>query len=277
MKIYTLLICLLLLISPAFSQTKIDDYVTIKIPGTIQKMDSVTAVSAVSTLFSNTKTDSYFVMRMAVMSNELEVNLLPENLDGLNRIYNLISKGQIESMKKKGFLLLSTQQIKFKDYSAFKITYRTADSQSEGGETLLLCLNGVIYAFTYSRVREYVAQHKIEFQNSLEINTSTKQIANVSVISDSVFSVSNIVSYGILISVLLIFFVKKTRDKSNLGINLKRVYCPVCQIKQPYIRKPLNQRQALYGGHTCNVCNTEMDKYGVAIQKEDSERKDPEK
>jgi hypothetical protein len=254
MKIYTILICLLLLISPAFSQTKIDDYVTIKIPGTIQKMDSITAVSAVSTLFSNTKTDSYFVMRMAVMSNGLEVNSLPENLNVLNRIYNLISKGQIESMKKKGFLLLSMQQIKFKDYSALKVTYRTVDSQSEGGETLLLFLNGVIYTFTYSRVSEYLAQHKIEFQKSIKINTSAKQIENISVISDSVFSVSNIVSYGILILVLFIFFIKKTRDKSNLGINLKHVYCPVCQTKQPFIRKPLNQRQALYGGHTCNVC-----------------------
>ena len=266
---------MLLLSTPAFSQTKIDEYVTIRIPGIIKKIDTVTAGAAVSTLFSHNKSDSYFVMRMAVLSKGREVNSLPENLDGLNRIYKLISKGQIESMEKKGFLLLNTEQIKFKDYSALKITYRTAESQSEGGETLLFCLNGVVYAFTYSRVGEYVAQHKTEFQKSLQINTSTKQIANNSVISDGIFSVSNIASYGILILVLLVFFIKKTREKSNLGINIHRVYCPVCQTKQPFIRKPLNERQALYGGHTCNVCNTEMDKYGVAIQKEDSERKDP--
>jgi hypothetical protein len=271
MKIYTLLISLLLLSSPAISQTKIDDYVTINIPGTIQKMDTVNAVAAVSTFLSNSKTDSYFVMRMAVISNGREVNSLPENLDGLNRIYKLISKGQIESMEKKGFILLKAQPVKFNDYSAFKITYRTLESQREGGETLLLCLNGIVYTFTYSKVGEYVPHHKSDFHKSLQINTSTQQIANVLVISDSIFSVSNMVSYGILILVLLVFFIKKTRDKSNFGINLKRVYCPVCQTKQPSIRKPLNERQALYGGNTCNICNTEMDKYGIAIQKNNSE------
>lgn len=275
MKIYALLISLLLLSFPAFSQTKIDEYVTIKIPGAVQKVDNLTADAAVSTFFSNSKVDSYLVMRMAVISNGLEVNSLPENLDGLNRIYKLISKGQIESMGKKGFLLLNTQQVKFNDYSALQITYRTAESQSEGGESLLLCLNGVVYVFTYSKVSDYVPQHKSEFQKSLKINTSTKQIANVSGNSNSIFSVSNMVSYGILILVLVVFLLKKTHDKSNLGINLKRVYCPVCQTKQPFIRTPLNQRQALYGGHTCRICNTEIDKYGVAIPKNASERKDP--
>ena len=50
-----------------------------------------------------------------------------------------------------------------------------------------------------------------------------------------------------------------------MGINLKRVYCPKCGLKQPIIRKPKNERQALYGGNTCKNCGTEMDKYGQKI------------
>ncbi len=55
------------------------------------------------------------------------------------------------------------------------------------------------------------------------------------------------------------------RKDSKFGINLKRVYCPKCNLKQPIIRKPGNERQMLYGGHTCKNCGTELDKYGSEI------------
>jgi hypothetical protein len=32
------------------------------------------------------------------------------------------------------------------------------------------------------------------------------------------------------------------------------------------VRKPANENQALYGGHTCKNCKTEMDKYGTEIK-----------
>lgn len=70
----------------------------------------------------------------------------------------------------------------------------------------------------------------------------------------------------IILFVILIFSFKKDSKYSNLGINLGRVYCPKCNEKQPIIRKPKNKRQALYGGHTCRRCGTEMDKYGTEIK-----------
>ena len=265
MRIQTLIIGLLLLSISAFSQTKIDKYVAVTIPGTVQKMDTTTANASVISFYSNSKAESYFVMRMAVMSNGNEVNSLPEELNALKKIYHQVIGDQVNSMGKKGFLLLDTLEVKIKDYSAYKITYKTTDSQTESGETLLLCLNGIVYVFTYSRVGDYVVGHKEEFQKSLNINSSAKQIADVSIDSKSAFSVTNFVTYGIIALIFIVFFYKKSRDKSNLGINLNRVYCPNCQTKQPIIRKPANQRQTLYGGHTCSKCNTEMDKYGVAI------------
>ncbi len=41
------------------------------------------------------------------------------------------------------------------------------------------------------------------------------------------------------------------RKDSKFGINLKRVFCPKCNLKQPIIRKPANERPILFGGHTC--------------------------
>ena len=65
--------------------------------------------------------------------------------------------------------------------------------------------------------------------------------------------------------VVLLTFIKKDSKYSKFGIHIKRIYCPNCNQKQPIARKPVNQRQALFGGYTCKNCNTEMDKYGTEI------------
>ena len=73
---------------------------------------------------------------------------------------------------------------------------------------------------------------------------------------------------GIIIIIVVIFLfslIKKDSKFADLGINLKRIYCPNCNKKQPIVRKPNNQRQVLYGGNTCEKCGTEMDKYGTEI------------
>jgi hypothetical protein len=268
MKIHTIIICFLLFYIPLFGQTKIDENVSIEIPGKVHHMDTVTNNASVSSFYSNSKTDSYLVMRMAVMSNGNEVQILPVDSSGLKRIYNQIIGDQIKSMGKKGFLLRNTQEIKIKDYLAYRISYKTVDSQNQSGETLLLCLNGIAYVFTYSRADYYIEKHKNEFQNSLKINSLAKQIATVKTDSKGGFSFADLISYGVIGFVLIIFFYRKTRQKSPWGINLKPIYCPSCQTKQPFIRKPANQRQALWGGHTCSKCKIEMDKYGVVITPE---------
>lgn len=74
---------------------------------------------------------------------------------------------------------------------------------------------------------------------------------------------------GVFIGIgLLLFFtlIKKDSKYSKFGINLSRVYCPKCNLKQPIVRKPANENQMLYGGHTCKYCKTEMDKYGTEIK-----------
>jgi hypothetical protein len=265
MKIQILSIAFLILYFPVFSQTRIDSNVSVNIPGKLQRMDTDTTNASLSSFYSNSKTESYVVMRMAVVSNGEEVNTLPKDSNGLSRIYSQIINGQIRGMERKRFLLLDTQKVKIKGYSAYKITYSTKDSQNEGAETILLCLNGIVYVFTYSKVGDYITQHKDEFQQSIKINSLVKQISQVEAGSTGVFSVPSIVSYGILSLVTLVFFYIKSRQKSKLGINLKRVYCPVCQAKQPFIRIPANESQTLWGGHTCSYCSTEMDKYGEAI------------
>jgi len=268
MTIRPLIIGFLLLCSSAFSQTKIDDFVSIKIPGEVQQKDFNEANASVKSFYSNSSKESYIVMRMAAMLNGEEKNTLAEDSNQLYKFYKQIYEPQIETMKNKGFLLLDSQKVKFKNYLAYKLNYKTADSQNENAETLLVFLNGIVYVFTYSKVNEYILKNKEDFQQSISIGSSARQIADIQEDSGNFNLISNLIIYGIVALGLIIFFVIKSRDKSKFGINLKRVYCPTCQTKQPIIRKPANERQALYGGHTCRNCNTEMDKYGRDITSE---------
>ena len=67
--------------------------------------------------------------------------------------------------------------------------------------------------------------------------------------------------------VLIICLWIASKQKSKWGINLKRIYCPVCTTKQAMFRKPDSEQQALWGGTTCPVCHTGLDKYGDIISR----------
>ncbi|MFT4698537.1 MAG: transposase-like protein [Flavobacteriaceae bacterium] len=69
-----------------------------------------------------------------------------------------------------------------------------------------------------------------------------------------------------IVMVILLSLIKKDSKLAKLGINIKRTYCPTCNEKQPIVRKPLNQRQIMFGGYTCKNCGSEMDKYGTKIE-----------
>jgi hypothetical protein len=71
--------------------------------------------------------------------------------------------------------------------------------------------------------------------------------------------------YAITAIAVVIWLWKASKDKSKWGINLKRVYCPVCHTKQPIIRMPNSLSQSLVGGTTCPKCHTNLDKYGKII------------
>jgi len=76
---------------------------------------------------------------------------------------------------------------------------------------------------------------------------------------------TEIIIYTVIIVVFVFVFSKATKNKSKWGINLKRVYCPVCGTKQPIVRWPANMQQMLWGGTTCPKCHANLDKYGNVI------------
>ena len=69
---------------------------------------------------------------------------------------------------------------------------------------------------------------------------------------------------GILISLGVLLLLTKSKNPT-FGINLKRVYCPTCNLKQPVFRLPKSADQALSGGNICENCKTKMNKFGNKI------------
>ena len=80
---------------------------------------------------------------------------------------------------------------------------------------------------------------------------------------------------GILISIavlLVMGFVlhliwrDSRRQSGRWGINRARLRCPECGADHPRVRLPASLQQTLWGGSTCRVCGTEVDKWGVRVR-----------
>ncbi len=64
-----------------------------------------------------------------------------------------------------------------------------------------------------------------------------------------------------IIGLLLALVVYGTFAKNRWGINLDPVLCPRCNKALATIRRPNSLGQVLWGGSTCKVCGTEVDKW----------------
>jgi predicted Zn-ribbon and HTH transcriptional regulator len=57
---------------------------------------------------------------------------------------------------------------------------------------------------------------------------------------------------------------KKCPKCSGRLVSVKR-HCPDCDATVPFVRIPKNFHQLMWGGHTCNKCGCEFDKWGRKI------------
>ena len=75
---------------------------------------------------------------------------------------------------------------------------------------------------------------------------------------------NNQIAQIIFLLLILIFAIYKMtrRSSGKMGINIRRVICPVCGELQPIMRRPKTFKQVLYGGGTCAKCGEDIDKWG---------------
>lgn len=183
----TLTLLTLLFSGILFSQTTIDENITVKFPNEPKTLENVAKTDTLNQSFNsilksyylNSKEESYIVMRVDVLADgELEPKL-PQSQNELIEKYKQFITGQIKSLSKKGFFIKDSTQINLNNYLAYELTFKEKDSEEENGQSLILYLNGITYEFIYSKVESYNKQNKDSFFKSIKINNSEnlKQIA----------------------------------------------------------------------------------------------------
>lgn len=74
-----------------------------------------------------------------------------------------------------------------------------------------------------------------------------------------------ILGFALVVLLLPLLVIYGSLKKNRWGINPKAAVCPACGSELPRVRKPASLRQALWGGYTCKVCGTEIDKWGRVV------------
>ena len=247
-----------------FGQSQVDSIISIKFPGETKTFKTADSTTSANGLYLNTDKESYIVVKSTIVKDGKEVKILPSDKNELANIYRRDIENQFPTMRKKGFSFKDSARINIDGYIAYKLKYIDTKTGSPGAESILLFLNGARYMVLYSEVSTYNEKNKDDFFNSFKIAHSKyiKQIADPEDDDSSVFS---IVFNALVVIGVLIFFIRASKNQSRFGINLKRVYCPVCNTLQPRIRLAQNINQILYGGSTCPKCHTKLDKYGNII------------
>ena len=157
-----------------FSQTKIDENITVDFLNKPETFENVTKEAKLNAYYLNSKEESYVAMRVETFVN----NELPQNTKALQKNYTILATEQLKSMSKKGMFLKDSTQIKLNNYIAYKLIFKGENSEEENGETIILYLNGISYFFIYSKVGSYNQLNKEKFFKSIKINNpeNLKQI-----------------------------------------------------------------------------------------------------
>jgi hypothetical protein len=95
----TLLLSLALLLNISLiGQTKMDQFVSINIPGSLIKVDTLIHNIPFLQYYSHNGSESYLFQRIEMDSKESRLNNLPSDLIGLKKVYQDFTQGQIKSM-----------------------------------------------------------------------------------------------------------------------------------------------------------------------------------
>lgn len=177
MKKYIFLLYLLLFLSNCvLAQTQIDKNISIKIPETVQKLDTISNNTSVLAYYSKNENDSYIIMKESKILRENEKNVLDADLKSLQKKYHEIIASQIDAMSKNGFVFKDSIQIKINNFLGYKLIYNDIHSDKQNAESILLYLNGSTYVINYSKVKIFNEKHKNAFFDSLRIeNVDTLQ------------------------------------------------------------------------------------------------------
>lgn len=183
---------------------KIDDNISIKFPGKIEKFDTIANGVSLKTFYHNTTDESYVVFRTQLDNLEY-----PSSETELKKYYKTLSKTYIEKFQKKGLSLKDSSFVNINKWLVLKLNLKDNNSQSPNGESLILFANKTFYVFVYSKVLKYNEAHKLSFLKSISFNGDLKQIEEKSSLT------SILIKVGMLIVLLVLIRIYKKGRKTS--------------------------------------------------------------
>ena len=146
-----------------FSQTKIDENITVDFPDQPKTLENVAKNDTLDQIFNttlkayylNSEEESYIAMRVNVLTDDELEPELPQSDAELKEKYKQFIDEHLKSMAKKGLFFKDSTQINLNNYLAYKLTFKGKNSEQENGQSLIFYLNGVTYVFIYSKVASY--------------------------------------------------------------------------------------------------------------------------
>jgi hypothetical protein len=196
----TLLLSLALLLNISLiGQTKIDQFVSINIPGSLIKLDTLIDNIPFLQYYSHNESETYLVLRIEMDSKENGLNNLPSDLIGLKKVYQDFTQGQIKSMTDAGFTFESSTEFKIGNYISYKISFNNLENGTQNAESNVLLLNEHAYVSTYINKINFNTNNKDSFLNSLTINNNPKQMIEKSAAFKSGFILGKLLFYGVFI------------------------------------------------------------------------------
>jgi hypothetical protein len=157
----------------SYSQTHIDNLVSIKFPGKVDTSQTNLKGFSLKQIYLNTSDESFTVCKTEGISESLPLAKSKSDLDGY---YKKISKSFFEKISNKDFMITSEKLIKFKGYFTYDIEFSDKEEKDRNGECLFIFVNYAFYSFTYSKNGKYSEDRKNSFFSSIVIKKDLDQI-----------------------------------------------------------------------------------------------------
>jgi hypothetical protein len=211
---FKLIILTLFLNYSVQGQTKVDECISINIPGDVIKLDTIVKKISLLQYYSKNETEAYMIQRLEIDSKESELNSLPSDLKSLRKTYHEILRGQIRSMKEAGFEFRDSTEFKIDKYFAYNIAYHRPESGTQNAESNIIMLNENAYISTYINRTDFNETNKNEFLNSIKIDSinNPRQMIGNSAGFKSGYIIGKIFIYGLFIFGI-IYFIRQLRKK----------------------------------------------------------------
>lgn len=210
MKPIFFLLCLLSVTT--YSQTKIDKFVSVNIPGKVEKLDTVIKNLKVENFISEVGNENFFIQKTIFDSTSIEFNSLPSDLKSLKKTYKDCIKSFFEPMEAANIHFADSSQIKIDQYLAYRVSGKNGNIKVV--ESILLILNEHLYVITYFNSVDFNENNKNSFLESAKIDSTLKPSQTLGHTTE--FKLGYIlgkIAIYLFIGILLYFLIQKFNKK----------------------------------------------------------------